>query len=244
MDFIKRHASILFTLVFFIALPMFHLDNIFLSLLVFLFLYPFTKRRFIAKALFFISVLYFMLLSGIVLLSLLAGGILADPLYVGLVLTVWSWLSFFTLSGIIDDDEPSSKGRMFYFIVLVATPFACSAISGMLDEGLRTILYWVVGLSTLSSLIALFQLFGLIKGDEGGSGRKTASIFVVENAARSAARSCHCDVSRVYKDGGCIVVVLENARDSYGWSNVAKNVMEEMSQKLSGYDVGNIKIVY
>ena len=246
MDFIKRHANMLITLVFFLVLPFFNVDNIFLSLLVFIFLFPFTKRKFIAKALFFLDVIYFILLAGLVLLSLIAPGIFEDALYVGLVVTVWSWAYSFIFSGIIDGDmDDSKKARIFYYVLLIGTPFVCSAVCGLIDGSVRVILNWVVGLATLSSLIALFGLFRVGSEGSGSSGGlKTASLSLIENVARNAAAKNYCEVIRVQKDGGNILVVLGNARDSYGWSNVAKNVMNDMAKSLQGYDIHNIKIAY
>lgn len=246
MDFIKRHATILITLVFFLLLPIFKVDNIFLSLLVFIFIFPFTKRKFIAKILFVVDVLYFILLAAMVLLSLIAPGIFEDALYVGLVVTIWSWAYSFILSGMIDDDmDDSKKAKIFYYILLIGTPFISSAVCGLIGDSLRVILSWVVGLATLSSLVALFGLLRVGSSGGGSSGgSKTPSLSLIESVARSAAQNNYCELIRVQKDGGSIVVVLGNARDSYGWSNVAKNVMNDMASSLKGYDIHNIKIMY
>ena len=246
MDFFKKNWGFWVTLAFFALLTVLNIENLWLSLLVFIFLFPFTRRGFIAKALFFLDFLYLVLVELMILLSLLVpdSPLFEDTLYIGLVITVWSWIGLNALSGALDDDV-SEKGKIVYFALLIATPFVSSAISMFVGGVLRTILCWIVGLTSLASLISIFNLpraLGLDSGSSGGS--KTASFSRVEDAAKSAARACHCDVVRVEKNGGGYVIVLSGARDSYGWSNVSNEFMERMCDALKGYDVGQIKIVY
>lgn len=245
MDFFKKNWGFWLTLAFFALLTVLNVENLYLSFLVFIFLFPFTRRGFIPKALFFLDFVYLIILELMILLSLIVpDSLFEDTLYIGLVITVWGWIGLGALSGAIDDDV-SEKGKIVYFALLIATPFVSSAISTFVSGGLRTILCWVVGLTSLASLVSIFQIpraLGMDSGSSGGS--KTASFSRVENAAKSAARACRCNVVRVEKSGGGYVIVLSNARDSYGWSDVSNDFMERMYDALDGYDVGQIKIVY
>ena len=249
MDFFKKNWGFWLTLAFFVGLSILNIENLYLSLLVFIFLFPFTKRGFIAKALFFLDFLYFVLLAIMILLSLIMpdSPLFEDTLYIGLVVTVWSWVGLVALSGALDDDV-SEKGKIAYFALLIATPFVCSAVSTFIGGGLRTILCWIVGLTTLASLVSVFNIprsLGIDSGSSGGSrGGRTASFHLVESAARSAASRCYCQVQRVEKSGSGYVIVLANARDSYGWSDCSSDFMEYMYEALDGYDVGQIKVVY
>lgn len=246
MDFFKKNWGFWVTLALFALLTVLNIENLYLSLLVFIFLFPFTRRGFIAKALFFLDFLYLILLELMILLSLLVpdSPLFEDTFYIGLVITVWNWIGLSALSGALDDDV-SDKGKIVYFVLLIATPFVSSAVSTFVGGGLRTILCWVVGLTSLASLVSIFNMPRALGLDSGSSdGRKTASFSRVESAARSAARACRCDVVRVEKNGGGYVIVLSGARDSYGWSDVSNDFMEHMYDALDGYDVGQIKIVY
>ena len=245
MDFFKKNWGFWVTLAFFALLSVLNIENLWLSLLVFIFLFPFTRRGFIAKALFFVDFVYLVLLEFMILLSLIVpDSLFEDTLYIGLVITVWGWIGLGALSGALDDDV-SEKGKIIYFALMIATPFVSSAISTFVSGGLRTILCWIVGLTSLASLVSIFNLpraLGLDSGSSGGS--KMASYSRVESAAKSAARACRCDVVRVEKNGGGYVIVLSGARDSYGWSDVSNEFMEHMYEALDGYDVGEIRIAY
>lgn len=246
MDFFKKNWGFWLTLAFFVLLSVLNIENLYLSLLVFIFLFPFTKRGFIAKALFFLDFLYLILLAIMILLSLLVpeSPLFEDTLYIGLVITVWSWICSFAISGALDDDV-SDKGKIVYFAFLIATPFVCSAVSAFVGGALRTIFCWIVGLTTAASLFAIFNLPRMLGEDSGSSGgSKTASYARVESAAKSAARACRCHVARVEKTSWGYVISLSGARDSYGWSDVSNEFMERMYDELGGYDVGEIQIVY
>ena len=246
MDFFKKNWAFWLTLAFFVGLSILNIDNLYLTLLVFIFLFPFTKRRFIAKTLFFLDFLYLILLALMILLSLLVpdAPLFEDTLYIGLVITIWSWVGLSALTKALDDDI-SEKGKIVYFVLLMATPFVSSVISTFVGGVLRTILSWIVGLTTAASLVSIFNLsreLGLMGNSSSGS--KTASFSRVESAAKGAARACHCEVVRVEKNARGYVITLSNARDSYGWSDVSNRFMECMARDLQGYEVGEIKIVY
>ena len=245
MDFFKKNWGFWVTLAFFALLSVLNIENLWLSLLVFIFLFPFTRRGFIAKALFFLDFVYLVLLEFMILLSLIVpDSLFEDTLYIGLVITVWGWIGLGALSGALDDDV-SEKGKIIYFALMIATPFVSSAISTFVSGGLRTVLCWIVGLTSLASLVSIFNLPRALGLDSGSSsGSKMASYSRVESAAKSAARACRCDVVRVEKNGGGYVIVLSGARDSYGWSDVSNEFMERMYEALDGYDVGEIRIVY
>ena len=211
MDFFKKNWEVWLTIGFFVLLSVLNIENLYLSLLVFIFVFPFTRRGFIAKALFFLDFLYLALLAIMILLSLIVpDSLFEDTLYIGLVVTVWSWICSFFISDALDGDV-SDKGKIVYFALLIATPFVCSAVSAFVGGGFRTILSWVVGLTTAASLFAIFNLPRML-GVESAGGSKTPSLSRVESAARGAARACHCQVVSVRKNGGRIVVVLANAR--------------------------------
>ena len=249
MDFFKKNWGFWLTILVFVGISVLNIENLYLSLLVFIFVFPFTRRGFIAKALFFLDFLYLILLAIMILLSLLMpdSPLFEDTLYIGLVVTVWSWIALGALSGALDDDV-SDKGKIAYFVLLIATPFVCSAVSTFVSGGLRTILCWIVGLTTLASLVSIFNIpraLGIDGGSSrGSSGGRSASLSLVESAARSAASRCYCQVQRVEKSGSGYVIVLANARDSYGWSDCSSDFMEYMYEALDGYDVGQIKVVY
>lgn len=250
MDFFKKNWGFWLTIIFFVGLSVLNIENLYLSLLVFIFLFPFTNRGFIAKALFFLDFLYFILLALMILLSLIVpdAPLFEDTLYIGLVITVWSWVGLAALTSAIDDDV-TDKGKIVYFVLLIATPFVCSAVSTFVGGALRTILCWVVGLTTLSSVISIFNLPRAVGLDSGSSnskssGVKTAHFYQVEAAAESAASRCNCRVKRVEKSGRGYVIQLDNARDSYGWSDSSRDFMEYMYEELDGYDVGEIRVIY
>ena len=245
MDFFKRNWGLWLTLAIFVGLTVLNIENLWLSLLVFIFVFPFTKRGFIAKALFFLDFIYLILLVLLVLLSLLMpdAPFFQDALYIGLVVTIWSWLCSFLLAEIMDDND-ADKTRIIYLVGLIAAPIASSILCSVLGGTFRTILCWVVGLVLLSTLVAIFNVSRTAGDASSSSGRKTPSLFLVERAARSAARECHCEVVSVQKNGGKIVVILANARDSYGWSDVSNHFMQSMAQGLEGFDLHDIQIAY
>lgn len=247
MAFFKRHWEIWLTLAFFAVLPFLNLDNFWLALLVILFLFPFTRRGFIAKVLLFIDVAYYVLLAGLIVLSLLVPNdapLFNNTLYVGLVLTAWSWVYRFLFSGVVEavDDDDERKAKIVYFVLLIATPFVCSAVASFASGVFETILKWIVGLTSASSVVMLFSVF---RGEGMQSNEsKTPSLSLVQNAAIHAALSCYCEVARVQTDRGKIIIFLEGARSSYGNSNVAQNFMNQLAKNLSGYDLSDIQIRY